>query len=241
MSAVKEHYENLLAEYYSWMSGGFSRKVQQNREFFRYHNVRPSHSGVAVDLGAGCGFQSIPLAQAGFTVAAIDTSKKLLDELRRNAPDLAIKTINDDLSNFDSHCAEPIELIVCMGDTLTHLQTRKIILHLLRKAYRSLEPDGKLILAFRDLSVVLTGLDRFVSVQNDANCIFTCFLEFEKNRVKIHDLIYKRTHGGWVFKKGVYEKLRIAPEWIKELLEALGFRIETFDIRNGLVLAIARK
>src|SRR5512143_2592507 len=127
MAAVKEHYERLLEEYYSWMSGGFTYKLQQNQKFFRSHHVRPAHSGIAVDLGAGCGFQSIPLSQIGFSVIAIDSSKNLLAELRQNAQGLAIKTINDDLLNFDRYCPGRIELAVCMGDTLTHLTTRNTI------------------------------------------------------------------------------------------------------------------
>ena len=35
----------------------------------------------AVDLGAGCGFQAIPLARLGFAVTAIDLDRKLLAEL----------------------------------------------------------------------------------------------------------------------------------------------------------------
>jgi len=241
MADVKEHYDRLLAEYYSWMSGGFAKKLQQNQKFFRSHRVRPAHSGIAVDLGAGCGFQSIPLSQIGFNVIAIDSSKKLLAELRQNAQGLAIKTINDDLLSFDRCCPGPIELVVCMGDTLTHLSTRKTIRRLLRKVFKTLETGGRLILSFRNLSVELTGLDRFISVRNDASIIFACFLEYEKNQVKVHDIVYQRKHDRWGLKKSFYKKIRIAPQWIKEVLQGLGFNIETFDINDAVVCIIARK
>lgn len=241
MAAVKEHYDRLLAEYYSWMSGGFTQKLKQNLKFFRSHHLRPAHSGIAVDLGAGCGFQSIPLSQIGFSVIAIDSSKKLLAELRQNAQGLAIKTINEDLLNFDRCCPGPIELVVCMGDTLAHLSTRKTIRHLLRKIFKALETGGRLILSFRDLSVELTGLDRFISVRNDADLIFTCFLEYEKNYVKVHDIVYQRKLDRWDLKTSFYKKIRIAPQCIKEVLQALGFNIEIFDIHDATVSIIARK
>lgn len=241
MAAVKEHYERLLAEHYSWMSGGFSKKLPQNKKFFSFHHIRPVHSGIAVDLGAGCGFQSIPLAQAGFSVIAIDSSEKLLDELRKNAHGLSIKTVNADLVNFDKCCPGQVELVVCMGDTLTHLSTLKTIRQLLRKIFSALEKGGQLILAFRDLSAELKGLDRFISVRNDANRIFACFLEYEKHHVKVHDMIYQRTQDRWDFKKSYYKKIRIAPQWTKEVLQARGFKIETFDIQNGGVCIIASK
>jgi SAM-dependent methyltransferase len=241
MATAKEHYEKLLAEYYAWMSGGLDQKLEQNRKFFESHHIRPVLSALAVDLGAGCGFQSIPLSQLGFSVIAIDSSARLLAELKQNAQGLAIQPIHDDLLNFSMHCTEPIELMVCMGDTLTHLETRQAIRHLLRKIFKALETDGRLVLTFRDLSAELTGLDRFIALRNDADTLFTCFLEYEKNHVKVHDMIYERRDNRWDLKKSFFKKIRIAPRWVEEVLQALGFKIEVFDIRNAGVCIIARK
>ena len=55
MTTVKEHYENHLAKHYSWISGGFAKNLEENRKFFKDHNVWSRGSGVAVDLGAGSG------------------------------------------------------------------------------------------------------------------------------------------------------------------------------------------
>ncbi|MGL6339584.1 MAG: class I SAM-dependent methyltransferase, partial [Waterburya sp.] len=66
MATSKEHYEQVLANVYSWMLGGFEQGISRNLDFFQKHNISPIKSGIAVDLGAGCGFQSIPLAQLGF-------------------------------------------------------------------------------------------------------------------------------------------------------------------------------
>ncbi len=38
----------------------------------------------------------------------------------------------------------------------------------------------------------LTELDRFIPVKSDGSKIFTCFLEYEKETVKVHDIIYER-------------------------------------------------
>jgi len=60
--AVRDHYESFLASKYSWMAGGFDRNLRNNREFFARHEIAPASTGVAIDLGAGCGFCSLPLA-----------------------------------------------------------------------------------------------------------------------------------------------------------------------------------
>ena len=241
MVTVKEHYENHLAKYYSWMSGGFSKKLEENRKFFKDHNLWPRSSRVAVDLGAGSGFQSIPLSELGYQVIAIDSSNQLLAELKENAKDLSIEIINDDLLNFSKHSPDSVELIVCMGDTLTHLNTHQNIRKLLRSVYNALEIGGQVVLTFRDLTTELKGLDRFVPVRNDANTIFTCFLEYEKEYVRIHDIIYEKKHNQWKLKKSMFNKIRISPQWARKNLQEFGFKLETYDIYNGVVCIMARK
>ena len=241
MASVKKHYESHLSDYYSWMYGGFELKLSENRQFFKDHQVRPEHLGLAVDLGAGSGFQSIPLAELGFKVTAIDLSQKLLDELKKNARGLIIDPICDDLLNFADHCAGNIELCVCMGDTLTHLNTRQEVQSLASRVFKTLETRGRFILTFRDLALERIELERFIPVRSDANTIFTCFLEYETDHVKVHDLIYKRTNQQWTLKKSYFRKLRLSPQWTKDILLAAGFKIELFDDHDGMVIMIARK
>ncbi len=93
MATVKEHYEQVLSDVYSWMAGGFNSGIERNIDFFKKHKITPLRSAKAIDLGAGCGFQSIPLAKAGFSVTAIDIDGKLLKELTDNSGSLEINII----------------------------------------------------------------------------------------------------------------------------------------------------
>ena len=241
MADVKEHYDNLLAPYYSWIFGGLESKLEENRNFFHGHGIRPVLSGVAMDLGAGCGFQSIPLAEAGFKVTAIDISHTLLADLGKNARKLPIKTREDNLLNFSTHRPQDAELIVCMGDTLTHIETLDEVQLLFKNIYQVLEDAGLLVLTFRDLIFELKGLDRIIPVRSEPNLIFTCFLEYEKEHVTVHDVIYEKTNDQWQIQKGFYRKLRIPPDWTRQCLLKIGFEVETFDIQNGMVTIIARR
>jgi 2-polyprenyl-3-methyl-5-hydroxy-6-metoxy-1,4-benzoquinol methylase len=241
MASVKAHYDNLLAPYYSWISGGSELKFKENRKFFQSHGIHPALSGVAVDLGAGSGFQSIPLSQSGFKVIAIDLSHDLLVELKAHAEGLSIVTIEDDLLNFTAHIPRNIELVVCMGDTLTHLQTLEEVQILIKNVYRVLEDNGHLILGFRDLTAELRSLDRFISVRTGSEIIFTCFLEYEKNHVKVHDIIHERTGDRWEMKKSYFRKLRISPQWVNDCLLNAGFAIGDLSNDNGMITVHARK
>lgn len=241
MANVSEHYEKLLAKYYSWISGGRRAKIDENKKFFVDHNIRPLRSGLAFDLGAGCGFQSIPLANLGYEVVAIDLSSKLLAELKAAATQSQIETVCDDLLNFADYDRGNIELVVCMGDTLTHLESLQKVQELFEKVYSALEIGGRLILSFRDLTFELTALDRFIPVQSNDQTIFTCFLEYEKDIVKVHDIIYEKKGEQWVMKKSYFRKLRISPDWARSYLQSIGFTIEFDNEKNQMHTIIARK
>ena len=98
-----------------------------------------------------------------------------------------------------------------------------------------------MILSFRDMTTELTQLDRFIPLRADSKRIFTCFLEYEKNHVKVHDILHEKAVDQWEMKKSFFRKLRISSQWVKECLLKAGFIVEKFDIENGMTTIIARK
>lgn len=241
MPTVKEHYENVLSDVYVWMFDGFENSLKKNTDFFKMHKISPTRSGAAIDLGAGCGFQSISLAKAGFTVTAVDLDAKLLSELESQSRKLPIKIVQDDLVDFDKHTKGNAELIVCMTDTLCHLETKGMVVSLFEKVVASLEESGRFVITFRDLSFELSELDRFIPVKSDENTVFTCFLEYEPETVKVHDLVYRKNDGNWCLNKSYYRKLRLSKEWVEEQLSNVGFTQTELTVDKGFVTVITTK
>jgi len=66
----------------------------------------------------------------------------------------------------------------------------------------------------------------------------TCFLEYESSTVKVHDLIWVRHPDGWRFRKGVYRKLRLAPEKVTARLAAAGFTVERHEAPAGMIALV---
>ncbi|HEY9247335.1 MAG TPA: class I SAM-dependent methyltransferase [Candidatus Methanoperedens sp.] len=241
MASITEHYEKHLARYYSWLFGNFRDMVEANRRFFIAQNLNPGKSRIAIDLGSGPGYQSIALAQLDFKVFAFDLSRTLLDELKNNGKNLNITQINDDIVNFASHCPVNIELAVCMGDTLTHLDSFERVRNLFADVFSSLERGGKFVITFRDLVHELKGTDRFILVKSEAEIIFTCFLEYEAEHVKVNDMIYTKNHNTWKLDVSCYRKLRIPLEWARNELLELGFTIGICENDKGTIRVIAEK
>lgn len=242
LATSERHYEDLLAKYYSWMLGDYESKVRETRLFFETLALTPRQSGQVADLGCGSGVQSIALAQLGYEVLGVDLSATLLKELKKRAQGLNIKTVCSNVLEL-GHWIHPssLELVTCLGDTLTHLNTPDQVKRLIRGVFEALEPGGKSIWTYRDYSKELTGTDRIIPVRSDETRIMTVFLEYRFDVVEVHDVIYERTEKEWILHKSSYTKLRLDPEWIGAVFEEAGFVLERNETENPMVQVIARK
>jgi hypothetical protein len=238
---AKEHYDNHLGDFYVWMAGDFEAKQIVHQQFLQAHNILPISTGYAIDLGAGHGIQSVSLAMLGFKVKAIDFNRQLLTELKKNSIHLDIEVIEDDIRSIIKHADPPPELIICWGDTLTHLESTVEIEQLLSDCCDALTIDGKLIISFRDYTIELLGDDRFIPVNSDECRILTCVLEYFPEQVSVTDLLYTKEESGWQQKVSSYHKVRLQPAAVINHLAQCGMKI-TFDgIENRLVTIIAVK
>lgn len=237
---VKDHYDNHLAEIYSWMSGDFTEKVNQTRHFFIKNNIKPSSTHLAIDLGSGHGIQSAALTEIGFDVIAVDFSEKLLAELKQNTAS-KVKTINGDITEFVYPAEIKLELIVCMGDTLTHLPSLNVVNGLIGNAAKNLQTNGKLVISYRDLSTELTGISRFIPVKSDDTRILTCFLEYFGSFVIVSDVLHEKIDNKWEMKVSSYPKLKLPANEIEKKIEDYGLSIVLSEVNRGMSYIIAEK
>lgn len=242
MNNVTDHYETLLAEHYSWMFGVTPPvKAAEQLELLTRLQVAPGE--LAVDLGAGSGFQSMALADLGFArVLAIDTSASLLRELRSNCGNRPVTAIEDDMLHILRHAAPgATDAVVCMGDTLTHLPQRERVPQLFSEVSATLRRGGRFVLTWRDLSSELEGVDRFIPVRHSADKIMTCFLEYQPGIVVVHDLVHTREEGSWKLAKSCYPKLRLAVDDVRRDLAQAGFDVYAEDNVRGMSILAAQK
>src|SRR5262249_53064450 len=120
---VPRHYQELLADHYDWM---FARPIDaivaEQKAALQQCGIEPARGGRALDLGCGSGFQSLALSQLGYQVLAVDTSEKLLGQLAARARAERITPQLADIRDLDQLVAPAtFSVVVCMGDTLTHL------------------------------------------------------------------------------------------------------------------------
>lgn len=241
MASVEEHYDKLLARHYSWMRGDYDSQVRESLSFFEEAGISPRSHSKALDLGCGSGFQSLALADLGFSVLSVDTSSMLLDELRSRAGDREIQPLLGDIRDPALYAAKgPFEVAVCMGDTLTHLGTPNEVETLVGDLRGAMEEGGALVFEFRDYTEELKGADRVIPVRMEDDRIMVTFLEYEADHVNVHDTLFERGTQGWEAKTSAYRKLRIGTEEVAGFLERAGFRVVSRGEDGGFVRIVAR-
>jgi SAM-dependent methyltransferase len=245
LGSVTDHYTTLLAPIYLWMAGGAESALAQGEAELSALKIGCSRGAPATDLGAGFGMHAIPLARLGYAVTAIDSSSLLLAQLRQLGGD-TIQLVKADLLDFQEHLSAPQALvpqalILCMGDTLTHLQTFDEVARLCSGVAAALAPGGRFITTFRDYTHPVSGEARFIPVRSDADRIHTCFLEAEAQRILVHDIVHERQGETWSMKVSRYSKLRLDPAAVERKLGESGLTVARDAGPRGMVRITASR
>ena len=238
---IKEHYDRHLGNFYAWMVGEFQEKQLEQQLFFNTNKIFPLNTKRAIDLGCGHGLQAISLAKLGFEVDAVDFNFQLVKELEKNRGDLNIRIHQCDLLKFVTEFNKTVDIITCMGDTITHLSDTNSIQELIKLCFKTITDRGKLILSFRDLTKELVEEQRFIPVRSEANKIHTCFLEYFSDHVIVYDILYTQENGKWKQSMSWYPKLRISSDKLEELLTQNFFHVIHKEEINRMQYIIAEK
>jgi SAM-dependent methyltransferase len=238
MSSVETHYETLLAPIYLWMAGGIENALSVGASDVADLSGKV---GFAIDLGAGFGMHTIPLARAGYRVLAIDSSSHLLEQLRSFSKGLSVETVVADLLRFREYLPshQKADLILCMGDTLTHLPNNAAVASLSQLVASALAPGGRFVATFRDYTILPSGDARFISVRSDSNRIHTCFLEECGDSVLVHDILHQNHGDRWSMQVSNYKKLRLSPDTVCRAFAESGLNASVTAGPRGMVKLIA--
>jgi SAM-dependent methyltransferase len=231
----------LLAPIYLWLAGGPEAALRQGAADLSQLGIGRGDGATAVDLGAGFGMHAIALARLGYTVTAIDSSTVLLAQLRQLGEGLGIRAIEGDLLELTAYLDAPAALILCMGDTLTHLSAAADVELLCSRIATALAPGGRFVTTFRDYTHPASGDARFIPVRSDAERIHACFLEAEGDRMLVHDIVHERQGSAWSMRVSHYPKLRLDPDLVVRALARHGLEVSRDPGPRGMVQVLASR
>jgi SAM-dependent methyltransferase len=238
MSDVKRHYAELLGPVYTWYTSRAGDRVARAKGWLERHELDGYQT--YLDLGAGSGAHALALLAAGKRVTAVDFDAGLLGELRREGAAHAerLALYEGDLLAFLRHAENRVfDVILCVGDTLTHLASANEVDELFALATRALAPGGRIAVAYRDSTrFAAEGVKRFIEVARDARRSMHCLLEpIDAEHLRVTDIVTELEADGPRTRLGDYVKLRLAPERIALGATRAGLELTRRDEENGML------
>jgi len=107
------------------------------------NSIVPAPAAV-LDVGAGTGRLSIPLADAGYAVTAVDPSSAMLEQLASRLSGRVVRTVASPIENFSS--SDRFDIAVCVFTVPSYWLTEQQLRSSLRAIYDHLVPGGSLII-----------------------------------------------------------------------------------------------
>jgi cyclopropane fatty-acyl-phospholipid synthase-like methyltransferase len=150
-----------LAEYYELIFPDWEESMARQgaaiSDLLRVHGPRRVSETVRVlDVSAGIGTQSLPLASSGFEVTARDASPAAIGRLKREAArrGLDVDAAPADMRELRESVTGPFDAVISFDNSLPHLLADAEITKALEGFRAILSPDGLLLLSVRDYSKV---------------------------------------------------------------------------------------
>ncbi|HEY6722900.1 MAG TPA: class I SAM-dependent methyltransferase [Polyangiaceae bacterium] len=239
MTTTKQHYDELLGRVYAWSvaSAGDPMRWLEARALLDAQRY--------LDLGAGFGAHALPLLAAGKQVTAVDFNAELLGQLRDAAgtePGLTLQQA--DLINYLEACGDAEwDVILCLGDTLTHLESAAAVQQLFAGVARHLRSGGRFALGYRDSSAFAAeGLARFVPVASDRTRVMYCLLEaIDATYLRVTDIVTELTAEGPRTRLGEYQKLRLAREVVTDWAGRVGLVLLSEGVERGMTSLVFQR
>ncbi len=244
MSDVKRHYAELLGPIYTWYTSVDGDPVARAAGWLERHGLL-THAHY-LDLGAGSGAHALALLRAGKRVTAVDFDTALLEELRSAAAPYGERLTlhaGDLLAYVRAATPASFDVILCAGDTLTHLPALADVDELVRESASCLAPGGRLAFAYRDSTrFAAEGVERFIEVARDATRSMHCLLEpLDAEHLRVTDIVTEIGPEGPRTRLGDYVKLRIAPERLLTAASDVGLELAARTDERGMTTLCFRK
>jgi glycine/sarcosine N-methyltransferase len=164
-------------------------------------DIRPFR---VLDCACGIGTQSLGLAGKGFEVTGCDISSAAIHRARSEASKRGL-SLSFSVANMLQLSVVPesgFDAVICIDNSLPHLETDEDLLQAAQQAYAKLRPGGVFIASIRDYDRLLverpaTQGPNFYSDDTGRRIVFQIWDWLDERRYRFHLYITRSTKSAW--------------------------------------------
>ncbi|MFH0765188.1 MAG: class I SAM-dependent methyltransferase [Calditrichota bacterium] len=213
----KEFYTE-LDELYDRMTSDDKRWLKERPIFQQlFSKLKPR---AILDVGCGTGGEALMLAESGFKVTGVDGAERFIEIALRKAQErnIHVDFQVDDMRRLENIPDSSVDVILCRGNTLPHLESETALRQALTAFQRSLEPGGRLILQWLNYPLLRKTGERLVGVTGDDQTIFLRFYDWDTGDDLIRfNIVVQQAEGSDDFSR--HRRLKPSLPWHARWLE----------------------
>ncbi|MBE0642816.1 MAG: class I SAM-dependent methyltransferase [Bacteroidetes bacterium] len=182
-----------LADNYDSMTQ-FATRLQRQKELLAaVLSAMPART--AIDMGCGTGVHAIALAQLGLEVTGVDISEGMLEKARTNANEsnAPLRFVRGDF--LTSIAPTPTDLLICLGNSLPHLESREALAAVLTHWRTLCAPGGYVLIQLLNYGRVLEQRERIVNIRRSGVESIIRFYDFLDDALQFNILSIRETGG----------------------------------------------
>ncbi len=163
---------------------------------FIIEKLHECNAKVVLDAASGTGMHAIALAQLGYQASGADISLGMIERARMNASSAGVQA-RFEITGFGSLAQTfgvgASDAVLCLGNSLPHLLSRKDLDQALVDFAACLKPGGLLLIQNRNFDAVIANHDRWMEPQSHSEgqveWIFQRFYDFEPDGLLTFNMV----------------------------------------------------
>lgn len=225
------HAYNELAPYYHLLFQDWHASIERQANVLARLLGSPQETRPLLDCACGIGTQALGLAGLGFDVEGTDLSPLNVERAQREAVNLGLNVSFrvDDLRILTTSPAGRYGAVLCMDNSLPHLDSDEQIMAALQAMRSRLKPDGILLLSLRDYERLMAEKPAIIPPAFFQDGEFPRFVHqvwdwMDARRYRFHLYLTFEDANGWQVHHvtGIYRA--VTPAEVAILTERAGFK-----------------
>lgn len=156
-------------KFYEALSMVYDKVFPYNENVVKFIENKADKKDILVDLACGNGIYDIELCKRGYLVHGIDLDKSMVDIAVKKHESEHLKFTCDDMTKVEKYYDnDTVGTIICIGNSLVHLNSKKAIEDFIATCYGVLKPNGKLVVQIINYdSVVKNNIKSLPLIENE--------------------------------------------------------------------------